>query len=402
MNGKYLVATVIYAVLVVYASLFPLNGWRLPGQDILAWFTLKLPHRFSRSDFLVNIIAYVPFGFLVLRLFWGKRGKGGAFMLAAVSGIGLSFAMELIQTCLPSRNASMLDLLTNSFGALCGAVAALFWQASASPEGKLGRWRDRHLLPGPQAEIGMLVVLCWALSQLAPFVPSLDLGGIKNALKPLWYTAHDLSLFKIPDAVTYCCYIAALGVAALASVRQRSLPLPLFVLCAAAVLFGKIFVLGRQISLEALCGLLAATVLLAAMSLLSRELRCYGGMFLVLAGFAAYQLKAGAGGVTAGSFNWVPFQGQLVHELNGFGSILEGTWPFAALSLFSLLLFGASRRSTFIGGILTLLFVFILERLQLAIPGRVADITQALLALAGWLFPYLYLRQARKSAKADA
>jgi len=378
--------------MLAYASLYPFQGWRLPEQELLGWLALKMPAHSSKSDLLVNVIAYVPFGFLLLRLCRERGGSAPAFLLAAFAGTALSFAMELTQTCLPNRNASSLDLLTNSFGTVSGALLALFWQGSASSGGSLGRWRESRMLPGPLAEIGILVVLCWALSQLAPFVPSLDLGGIRNALKPLWYTAHDLSLFRVPDAFTYCCYLSALGLVAKASLRQSSLALPFFLIFAGAVLCAKIFVLGRQISTEALGGLLAAAVLLAFLSGLSRELRCYGGVILVLAGFATYELKGGGGAVRPVGFNWVPFRGQLVRELNGFGTILEGIWPFAALSLFLLSRVGARRGVALTGGIITLLFVFLLEWRQLAIPGRTAEITQALLALTGWLAPFFYFR----------
>ena len=399
MNRKHLIAAALYALMLAYASLFPFQGWHLPQEGMLAWCAPHFPDRISRSDLLVNVIAYLPLGFLLLRMLPHQGAKALPLLLATAAGTALSFAMELTQTFLPSRTSSTLDLFTNGSGTMLGALFALCWRESAAPQGALGRWRDRHLRQGVEAEIGAGVVLCWALSQLAPFVPSLDLGSIKNALKPLWYAAHDLSRFDLPHAATYCCYLAALGVVAQGSVRQRSLPLPSFALFAFCVLCGKIFILGRQISLEALGGLLAAAALWAVMSPFGERVRHYLAMLLLLAGFAAYELKSGAGSSVAAGFNWVPFQGQLARELTGFGSILEGVWPFAALSLLSLLPSQKGKGVFALGGTFVLLFVFTLEWQQLSIPGRSADLTPVLLALSGWLAPWLYSRRAARDAQ---
>jgi hypothetical protein len=53
---------------------------------------------------------------------------------------------------------------------------------------------------------------------------------------------------------------------------------------------------------------------------------------------------------------------------------------------------GEARGAVWPGAAAVFSFVFFLEWQQLAIPGRIPDLTQALLALAGWLAPVLYLR----------
>ena len=52
-------------------------------------------------------------------------------------------------------------------------------------------------------------------------------------------------------------------------------------------------------------------------------------------------------------------------------------------------------KGAYYGGALVFLTVLLLERLQLSIPGRTADVTQALLALLGWLWPFLFLSGCR-------
>ncbi|BCG47625.1 VanZ family protein [Citrifermentans bremense] len=400
MNRKALLATLICVLLIAYASLFPLSGWRLPGSGFFAWCTLKLPGHVSKSDLLVNVIAYVPLGYLLFRLFRvDKRPAVIALACALVTGSALSFAMELTQTALPGRTPSTVDLGANTLGACAGALLALIWQRAAMPQGALSRWRASFLAPGREGDLGLAVLLLWLCSQWAPFVPSLDWGGIKNGLKPLWYTANDLSRLDLMQGATYFCYLAALGVLAQETLRRRALALPLFSLFAALVLCGKIFILGRQLSLEALAGLFAAVPLLAVAGLLGEKSRRLIGCLLLVTGFALYELKPGAGGL-AGGFGWVPFQGQLAHELTGFGSILEGVWPFAALWILIASVGGETRGGAWPGAAAVFAFVLALEWLQLEIPGRTPDLTQALLALAGWLAPAFYLRGAPPRAGA--
>lgn len=142
-------------------------------------------------------------------------------------------ALLILQTAVPRRNASVADLGTHTFGAWCGAACALSWHRFLQHGRLLARWRERHLLPGETAVAGAGILALWAISQWSPFVPSLDAGSIKNALKPLWQSARNLSRFDLPHAAT------------LLLLSRARHPLPRFALFAAAVLGGKIFMYGR-------------------------------------------------------------------------------------------------------------------------------------------------------------
>ncbi|WP_026840907.1 VanZ family protein [Citrifermentans bremense] len=391
MNRKALFPALACILLIAYASLFPFSGWRLPGAGLFDWCTLDLPGRVSKSDLLVNVIAYAPLGYLLFRLFRRDDGRCALpFLCALVGGSALSLAMEFTQAFLPDRTPSVVDLCTNTAGSFAGALLAFCWQQAAVPEGAWSRWRASVLTAGIRGELGLCVLLLWLSSQWAPFVPSLDFGGIKNGLKPLWYTANDLSRFDLAQAATYFFYLAGLGVVAQETVRRRALALPFFTFFAAGVLCAKVFIQGRQLSLEALAGLFAAVPLLLAAGFLGEKSRRLMGCLLLVAGFAFYELKPGVGSVAA-AFSWIPFKGQLAHELSGFGSILEGVWPFAAMSLLFAQGREQARGPSWPGAAAVFSFVFLLEWQQLAIPGRSPDLTQALLALAGWLVPALYL-----------
>ena len=66
-----------------------------------------------------NVIGFMPLGFL---LAW--KQKRSRIALALMIGFALSLTIELIQPLIPGRDSSIVDLASNSTGALLGAVTA--------------------------------------------------------------------------------------------------------------------------------------------------------------------------------------------------------------------------------------------------------------------------------------
>ena len=121
-----------YVLLIVYGSLYPFSGWRDQGVSPFAYLSERLPRYITAFDVLTNLLAYMPLGFLaLLALYPHMRGKL-AFAAASLAGCALSLAMEALQTYLPSRYSSNLDLATNSLGAFVGAGLALGFGVACS------------------------------------------------------------------------------------------------------------------------------------------------------------------------------------------------------------------------------------------------------------------------------
>ena len=56
----------VYAVLIVFASLFPFDGWRAQGIDPLVFLTAKIPPPYwTWFDININIVGYAPLGFFL-------------------------------------------------------------------------------------------------------------------------------------------------------------------------------------------------------------------------------------------------------------------------------------------------------------------------------------------------
>ena len=134
-------ALVVYTLLVIYGSLYPFSGWRSLGIGPFAYLTDPLPQYLTAFDVVTNVLGYMPFGALaVLALYPRCRGVLAAGV-AFIGGAMLSGAMEAVQTYLPTRVASNLDLAANALGALLGAVLTVPATSMLLDRGVLRRMR---------------------------------------------------------------------------------------------------------------------------------------------------------------------------------------------------------------------------------------------------------------------
>lgn len=174
----------VYAVLVVFASLFPFEGWRVQGVNPLVFLTARIPPPYwTWFDVNTNIAGYVPLGFLLalglLRDGWRVRW---AVPVAALLGTLLSLSMEFLQIYLPQRVPSNLDLSLNAGGALAGALLA----ALLERVGGLQRWSQfqaRWLAPGSGGAVVLLAL--WPPALLFPAALPFGLGQVLERLD-LW------------------------------------------------------------------------------------------------------------------------------------------------------------------------------------------------------------------------
>jgi len=83
------------------------------------WFT-----RSNITDVLVNILGFVPFGFfLIARLRQTDIFSAPlAYGIAILLGFCLSIAIELAQIYIPTRDSSLLDVVSNTLGTMTGVV----------------------------------------------------------------------------------------------------------------------------------------------------------------------------------------------------------------------------------------------------------------------------------------
>jgi VanZ family protein len=140
-----------FVFLVVYASLYPFAGWTDMGVSPFAYLTAPLPRYNTVFDVVTNVWGYMPLGMLTVLALHPRITGWRAVLIALGAGLLLSGAMEAIQTYLPTRVSSNVDLATNTLGALLGAIVMLPFSArlidqgcvvSESPVGARAQARD--------------------------------------------------------------------------------------------------------------------------------------------------------------------------------------------------------------------------------------------------------------------
>src|SRR6476620_805198 len=158
------VLATLYVIAIVYASLEPFHPW-LPPQT--PFFLFVTGQHWIRYDALLNVLAYVPFGFFVALL---RRGVSPARRIAhsLVIGFAMSFAMESLQMYVPPRVASPFDLAANVVGALAGGALATVLAYNQSTRDSIYGARTRLFLPGPLGDVGLALMLLWLVAQTNP------------------------------------------------------------------------------------------------------------------------------------------------------------------------------------------------------------------------------------------
>jgi VanZ family protein len=161
----------LYALAIVYASLQPFSPWIAPLPET-PFFLFAPWSRWTRFGFdvLANMIAYAPFGMFAAVL---KRhqSSSGRVLLALSLGAALSFAVETAQMYLPPRDASVVDLLSNTAGALVGGIVAVVFKRSQHASDALLRFRHRWFITGTVGDLGLALMAIWLAVQINPGIP---------------------------------------------------------------------------------------------------------------------------------------------------------------------------------------------------------------------------------------
>ncbi len=230
----------VYSALIVYASLYPFDEWHAQGVAPWAFVDAALPKYWTAFDVVANVLGYVPLGFL-LALGWlrslgglssgglaqdapaalARQPRGLGFVLLVVLGVSvvssaLSLVLEGLQTYLPSRVPSNLDLMLNSGGAVLGATAAGLLETA----GAVARWsrlRARWFVPDARGALVLLAL--WPAALLFPAAVPLGLGQVLERLElavvhwledtPFlqWLPLRDVELQPLVPAVEITCVV---------------------------------------------------------------------------------------------------------------------------------------------------------------------------------------------------
>lgn len=212
--------SLVYAALILYASLYPFSDWRDQGPLPWDFLLAPWPAYWTGFDLLANVLGYAPLGFLLalgaLRAGHGRRAVLGATLAAAL----LSLALETLQSYLPARVPSNLDWVLNVAGAWAGAAVATLLEKW----GALDRWiRFRARWFVPEARGALVLLALWPFALLFPSSVPLGLGQVFERVEATlaevlldtpfleWLPVRDVELQPlVPLAEMICVLLAAL------------------------------------------------------------------------------------------------------------------------------------------------------------------------------------------------
>ena len=342
--------SLVYAALIVFASLFPFDGWRAQGISPWVFLTGPLPpHYWTGFDVVSNIVGYLPLGFFLAVALMRSGHRRWAVPVALGLGTALSLLMEFLQIYLPQRVPSNLDLLLNMAGALLGALCAALLETG----GLLGRWsrfRARWFAPDARSVLVLLALWPWAL--LFPAAEPFGLGQVVERLERVlaewlsdtpflaWLPVREGTLRELsPAAEMVCVALGLLVPCLLAFCITRSVRKRAALLAGTAAIGVGVTALSSALSwgpahawawlsVPAQAGIVLALVLAAAAVGLRQRVCAVLALVVLVVHLALLNDAPTSAYFAQTLMDWE--QGRFI-RFYGIGQWLGWLWPFAAL-----------------------------------------------------------------------
>jgi VanZ family protein len=331
----------VYALLIIYASLYPLSAWHEPAGSAFAFLTAAWPRYVTRFDIAVNVLGYLPLGLLgMLALHPALRGLGALLFVTTGCAL-LSLGLEATQSYVPPRHPSALDLAANAGGALIGAWLAHAlgpWLLEAGP---LRRLRARFIAEGTAADVGMVVLGLWLFSQLNPATLLFGTGDLRDLFVPPEGPAYAPALFIGVEAVTVACNVVAVALllsviaASGRSLRTMALVVILAALAVRTVAYSVVMQAGSVfawLTPGAIQGLVVGLAVALVALGLPRRLRILLAALLVMGAAILVNLAPANPYLAATLALWR--QGHFLN-FNGLTRLVSALWPFSAIAYLS-------------------------------------------------------------------
>jgi VanZ family protein len=100
------------------------TAYSIPYKSMLKPFWREYsPDREYVNDLIRNVAGFMPLGFLLAAYFSKKTPWPKAILAVMLCGGLLSLTIEVLQAFIPERNSGTTDILTNTAGAVLGAMA---------------------------------------------------------------------------------------------------------------------------------------------------------------------------------------------------------------------------------------------------------------------------------------
>ena len=359
----------IVVALIVYGSLYP---WDFHSAQLAAsplWILLhSWPTQFDRftaRDTAINLVIYTPVGVLGLLALRQHFRTAFAVIATLLLGLVLSSSIEMIQLFDDSRYCSGFDVVCNVSGTLLGVAGGFVYQ----------RWLKRFLARVETAKLlhpssALLLFYVWLGYQGFPLFPALSRTKLGEKLYIL-FAAVSISPLETFTYFVEWLIVARLLESVLGSERTSRWLAPLLL-----VLPAKLLVTGRTVSWSELAGAVIAYIGWRFLTEYDNRTGVVAGLIvslLILRGLVPYHWDN-----VANSFSWVPFRGSLAADRDsGLLAVFQKCfWYGSAIWLLRAAGWRLARATVVVAALLGAI-----EVIQIYLPGRVAEITDPLLAL---------------------
>ena len=355
---------VFVVVFIIYGSLFPFD-FRSPPEPFDKLLERHNPFG-NAADAIDNLLLFVPLGFALQFSLHRSRDRLIASVLAILS---LGLGLQLLQLYLPSRTASLADVIWNSVGLAAGLLTASLAR----------QWLiHRFATLTTKSPYALLLVLLWFFYETFPFTPTLDYGLLRAHVKTFIVAPP----FEIARFVQHLLAAILCGIALQRSGIFKRSGWATALLGSSAVLL-EIFVAYGSLRRETLIGICAG---LAIGHLLANSRNRPTRFALPTVAASAYLMTVFTpyrGQVADASFTLTPFSSFLWHNVTRDLPPLA----FEALAIGALLWAGSiSLGKTTRPPILWISFVFlvivILEVIRVYVVGLHGDTTTILITAA--------------------
>lgn len=211
-----------YFFLTAYACLSPFDDFRSIAGGPFEFLFQRWPRYFSPVDAALNVLGFIPLGFLMLAAQRENPGSRRSITRVLIVCALFSFSLEFCQNYLATRVASNLDLACNALGGWLGALAGLRWHHALDPGGVVHAWRMRRLPLGRKGEFGILLILAWWLTQSDPIATLFSTGDLRpvfDLVAPIGFSVQRYVWF---EAASIGCSLLAIGLFLRCGLRSPS------------------------------------------------------------------------------------------------------------------------------------------------------------------------------------
>ncbi len=177
---KPLALALVYACIIMYASLYSASVWQDRGLDLFYFLEGRWPKYWTWQDAWFNVVAYMPLGFFLSLSPTHRPWPWARVFLPLLAGFLLSASLEALQTFIPGRVSSGLDLTLNTAGTLLGSSLALMFGPRLLA--LAGDARRKLAVQRLSAEAGLILLWLWLFAQISPETVFFGLGDLRGLL----------------------------------------------------------------------------------------------------------------------------------------------------------------------------------------------------------------------------